>query len=90
MFLILAGIAGLLAALSIHWLAWTLRLRYPSAISLLDVVSCSPSNTVGQGFGPSVPGHCPAAPSGLPVIPRYKAAMPSPGNAGWIFILCKA
>lgn len=39
MLLVLAGIAGLLAALFIHWLAWALRLRYPSAILLLGVVS---------------------------------------------------
>jgi hypothetical protein len=30
MFLILAGGAGLLAALSIHWFTWTMRLNYPS------------------------------------------------------------
>ncbi len=38
MFLILAGAAGLLAALSIHWLTWTMRLSYPSIALLAGVL----------------------------------------------------
>ena len=38
MFLVLAGISGLLAALSIHWLTWTMRLSYPSIALLAGVL----------------------------------------------------
>lgn len=39
MFLILAGIAGLLVALFIHWLTWTLRLRYPSVVMIAGALA---------------------------------------------------
>lgn len=38
MFLILAGFAGLLAALTIHWLTWRLRLQYPSLTTALGIL----------------------------------------------------
>ena len=38
MLLILAGLAGLLAALLIHWFTWTLRLRYPAVTLALGGV----------------------------------------------------
>jgi hypothetical protein len=39
MLLIAAGFAGLLTALFIHWLTWTLRLRYPSVTLVLGAIS---------------------------------------------------
>jgi hypothetical protein len=39
MLLIAAGFAGLLTALFIHWLTWTLRLRYPSVTHVLGAIS---------------------------------------------------
>ena len=38
MFLILAGISGLLVALLIHWFTWTMRLNYPSIALLAGVL----------------------------------------------------
>jgi hypothetical protein len=38
MFLIIAGLAGFLAALFIHWLTWTVRLKYPSLTIVLGVL----------------------------------------------------
>jgi hypothetical protein len=38
MLLILAGFVGLLTGLFIHWLTWTLRLRYPSVTLVLGAV----------------------------------------------------
>ena len=38
MFLILAGAAGLLIALSLHWFTWTMRLNYPSIALIAGVL----------------------------------------------------
>ena len=39
MFLLLAGVAGLLAAFFIHWLTWTLRLKTLTLAVILGVIS---------------------------------------------------
>ena len=39
MFLLLAGVAGFLAALLIHWLTWIMRLNYPSITLIAGALS---------------------------------------------------